>query len=147
MAKKKSWTPKEEAELTRIQDQDGITRKSAIRKMRAAIVAGAKEQAKAAKKQAKHTKVQQKSFAGINRAEGTRQFALAGRPSREDFIKVYGEKGPKMTWDERAKAGVPAKQFQAALAAKLAEKAVSRPAAAKSAPTTTQTPTLPLAGA
>ena len=34
-----------------------------------------------------------------------------------------------------------------ALAAKLAEKAVSRPAAAKSAPTTTQTPTLPLAGA
>jgi hypothetical protein len=51
-------------------------------------------------------------------AEGTRLFALAGRPAREQFILVYGEKGPKMTWAERAKAGVDAKHFQAALAAK-----------------------------
>jgi len=58
--------------------------------------------------------------AGKNRAEGIRLFALAGRPSKEDFIKVYGLAGIKMTWDERAKAGVPAAKFQAALAAKRA---------------------------
>ena len=51
-------------------------------------------------------------------AEGTRLFALAGRPTKQQFILVYGEKGPKMTWAERAKAGVDAKHFQAALAQK-----------------------------
>ena len=56
--------------------------------------------------------------AGKSRAEGIRLFALAGRPSKQDFIKVYGENGPKMTWDQRAEAGVPAARFQAALAAK-----------------------------
>jgi len=34
------------------------------------------------------------------------------------FILVYGEKGPQMTWAERAKAGVDAKHFQEALKAK-----------------------------
>jgi hypothetical protein len=56
--------------------------------------------------------------AGKSRAEGIRLFALAGRPSKQDFIKVYGENGPKMTWEQRAEAGVPAEKFQAALAAK-----------------------------
>jgi hypothetical protein len=56
--------------------------------------------------------------AGKSRAEGIRLFALAGRPSKQDFIKVYGENGPKMTWEQRAKAGVPAEKFQAVLAAK-----------------------------
>ena len=56
--------------------------------------------------------------AGKSRAEGIRLFALAGRPSRQDFIKVYGDNGPKMTWEQRAEAGVPAEKFQAALAAK-----------------------------
>ena len=55
--------------------------------------------------------------AGKSRAEGIRLFALAGRPSKEDFVKVYGPAGPKMTWDLRAKAGVPAEKFQSALAA------------------------------
>jgi hypothetical protein len=54
--------------------------------------------------------------AGRNRAEGIRLFTLAGRPSGEDFVKVYGPAGPKMTWEQRAKAGVPAEKFQAALA-------------------------------
>jgi hypothetical protein len=57
---------------------------------------------------------------GRNRAEGMRLFALAGRPSQQDFVKVYGLNGPKMTWEQRAKAGVPAEKFQAALAAKQA---------------------------
>ena len=81
--------------------------------------------------------------AGVNRSEGIRLFKLAGRPTREQFTLVYGKNGPKMTWEQRAAAGVPAEKFQAALA----EKAVSRPAAAKPARTTKQTPTLPLAGA
>lgn len=56
------------------------------------------------------------TVAGKNRAEGVRLFALAGRPSKQDFAKVYGPAGPKMTWEQRAKAGVPAEKFQAALA-------------------------------
>jgi hypothetical protein len=51
-------------------------------------------------------------------AEGTRLFALAGRPTKAQFVKVYGAKGPTMTWAERAKAGVDAKHFQEALKAK-----------------------------
>lgn len=47
-------------------------------------------------------------------AEGTRLFALAGRPTKAQFVKVYGPKGPKMTWAQRAEAGVDAKHFQAA---------------------------------
>lgn len=52
------------------------------------------------------------------RAEGLRLFTVAGRPSKADVIKVYGPKGPWMTWAQRAAAGVPAAKFQAALAAK-----------------------------
>ena len=58
--------------------------------------------------------------AGKSRAEGIRLFTLAGRPSQQDFVKIYGPNGPKMTWAQRAKAGVPADKFQAALAAKQA---------------------------
>jgi hypothetical protein len=56
--------------------------------------------------------------AGKARAEGKRLFKLAGRPTEGQFVLVYGERGPKMTWQERAKAGVPAAKFQATLAAK-----------------------------
>jgi hypothetical protein len=56
--------------------------------------------------------------AGKSRAEGIRLFTLAGRPSQQDFVKVYGPDGPKMTWAQRSEAGVPAEKFQAALAAK-----------------------------
>ena len=51
-------------------------------------------------------------------AEGTRLFALAGRPTKAQFVKVYGPQGPKMTWEQRAKAGVDAKHFDEALKAK-----------------------------
>jgi hypothetical protein len=34
------------------------------------------------------------------------------------FVKVYGSKGPAMTWAQRAKAGVPTGRFQAVLAEK-----------------------------
>lgn len=55
---------------------------------------------------------------GKARAEGLRLFRLAGRPGKQDFIKVYGPNGPKMTWEQRAEAGVPAGKFRAALKAK-----------------------------
>ena len=51
-------------------------------------------------------------------AEGTRLFALAGRPTKAQFVKVYGPKGPTMTWAQRTEAGVPAEKFQSALAEK-----------------------------
>lgn len=53
-----------------------------------------------------------------NRAEGIRLFAIAGRPSKEDFLTVYGERGHLMTWAQRSAAGVPAEKFREALAAK-----------------------------
>ncbi len=49
------------------------------------------------------------------------------RPSQQDFVKVYGPKGPKMTWEQRAKAGVPAEKFQAALAAKQSGRKNAKP--------------------
>lgn len=56
--------------------------------------------------------------AGASRAQGIKLYALAGRPTKEQFQLVYGERGHLMTWKERAKAGVSAKEFQRALAAK-----------------------------
>jgi hypothetical protein len=52
---------------------------------------------------------------GKARAEGLRLYKLAGRPTKAQFIKVYGKRGHLMTWDQRAEAGVPAAKFQAAL--------------------------------
>jgi hypothetical protein len=49
-----------------------------------------------------------------------RLFKLAGRPTEEQFIVVYGDRGPKMTWDQRAAAGARKISFRAALAEKLA---------------------------
>lgn len=69
---------------------------------------------------------QQKS-AGANRAEGIRLFRLAGRHTKGQFILVFGERGPKLTWNQRAAMGVPAEKFQQALAAK----SLSRRASAK----------------
>jgi hypothetical protein len=75
------------------------------------------KKAKAAKKSVKQTQVRSKA-ARAHIAEGTRLFALAGRPTKAQFVKVYGRQGPKMTWEQRAKAGVDAKHFQEALKAK-----------------------------
>ncbi|MGB8475913.1 MAG: hypothetical protein WCE61_17670 [Candidatus Acidiferrum sp.] len=74
---------------------------------------------KKAKKLAKPKQAQVRSKAArAHIAEGTRLFALAGRPTKAQFVKVYGPQGPKMTWERRAKAGVDAKHFQEALKAK-----------------------------
>ena len=112
MAKKKNRTDK--TKINRVQKATGATRKTNTRKVRAAAEAKSKVKAQAAKTKTS-VEPQQKS-AGSNRAEGIRLFKLAGRPTKEQFILVYGERGPKMTWDQRAAAGVPAAKFQAALA-------------------------------
>ena len=78
-----------------------------------------KKKATKAKKLAKPKQAQVRSKAArAHIAEGTRLFALAGRPTKAQFVKVYGPQGPKMTWEQRAKAGVDAKHFQEALKAK-----------------------------
>jgi hypothetical protein len=87
------------------------------RKVRA--VAKARPKAKAQKNpKSATTQPLPKSVAGVNRSEGIRLFKLAGRPTKEQFIAVYGTNGPRMTWDQRAAAGVPANKFQTALATK-----------------------------
>ncbi|MGB0015034.1 MAG: hypothetical protein WBQ03_25805 [Candidatus Sulfotelmatobacter sp.] len=91
------------------------------RKVRAAANARPKAEARKNPKAATTpTQFLPKSFVSQNRSEGLRLFKLAGRPTMEQFVLVYGDRGPKMTWGQRAAAGVPAKKFQAALAAKQA---------------------------
>src|SRR6266851_4702238 len=70
---------------------------------------------KASKKTTKTAKSKRAQVRSKAIAEGTRLFALAGRPTKAQFVKVYGAKGPTMTWAQRAEAGVDAKHFQAAL--------------------------------
>jgi hypothetical protein len=95
------------------------------RKVRAAGKARPKAKARKNPKAAT-TQAPPKSVVSQNRSEGLRLFKLAGRPTKEEFRLVYGEKGPLMTWDQRAAAGVPASKFQAVLA----EKGGSRPSKA-----------------
>ena len=135
MTKKKSRTRKNKSDGSRIHKVGG-TRKSAVSKMRAAAKVRAQVESPAAKTKTS-AQSRPKSVAAANRSEGIQFYIAAGRPSKQDYIRVYGQRGHLMTWTERAKAGVDAKHFQAALAAKLAEKASSRPGAAKSAATTT----------
>jgi hypothetical protein len=79
----------------------------------------AKKPSKKTKKRVQLKQVKTRSkVARAHIADGTHLFALAGRPTKADFVKVYGPKGPSMTWVQRAKAGVDAKHFQEALKAK-----------------------------
>jgi len=95
------------------------------RKVRAAAKARPKAKAQKNPKSAT-TRPMPKSVVSQNRSEGLRQFRIAGRPTTEQFVLVYGERGPKMTWDQRAAAGVPASKFQAVLV----QKGGSRPSKA-----------------
>src|SRR5258708_27263129 len=89
------------------------------RKVRAAAKARPKAEARKNPKEATTpTQPLPRSVVSQNRSEGLRLFKLAGRPTTEQFVLVYGNRGPKMTWGQRAAAGVAAKKFQAALAAK-----------------------------
>lgn len=89
-----------------------VQRKSATRRAKSTIRNRPKGVNSAKPQTARNTS----ASAGVNRSEGIRLFQLAGRPTKEQFIQVYGEQGPRMTWAQRAAAGVPAEKFQAALA-------------------------------
>ena len=84
-----------------------------------------KKKSKRSKKATKNSKrtsaarsVARSKAARAHIAEGTRLFALAGRPTKAQFVKVHGPQGPKMPREQRAKAGGDAKHFQEALNAK-----------------------------
>lgn len=121
MAKSKFTTEQLEA-ITRIQEHDGISRKSAVRKFQKQLKAEAEANRRAAAKAPKEPKAKVSkptTDAGKARSAGMQDFILAGRPTKEQFVAVYGERGPAMTWSQRAATGVPAEKFQAALAAKV----------------------------
>jgi hypothetical protein len=145
MKTKSQFTAAELAEITAIQEKSNITRKAAVKKFQksgrkivltaaatpavdvksraanddtnkseasTAAAAAAPAKATAPKPPAPSTS------AGDARKEGIRLFQLAGKPTKQDFIHVYGEMGAKWTWVARAKAvGLStaeeaAKQFQ-----------------------------------
>jgi hypothetical protein len=131
MAKSK-FSVEEQNEIKRIMKHEGVTRKTAIRHLFGKKTAAApakdfksaaandKVESAPAPKSAAKTPAQPKALltpkqVGAARAEGIRLFKLAGRPTKDQFIAVYGPKGAKMTWDQRAAAGVPAEKFQDAL--------------------------------
>ena len=122
MANKENRTRKAKSEISRIQQTTGTIRKTAIRKMRAAVKAKPKVKTQKATKTKTPAQPLPKSVVSQNRSEGLRLFKLAGRPTKDQFIAVYGPNGPRMTWEQRAAAGVPATKFQAALAAKQSER-------------------------
>jgi hypothetical protein len=64
-----------------------------------------KQKATRAKKLATPKQQVRSKAARAHIAEGTRLFALAERPTKAQFIKVYGPQGTAMTWQQRAKAG------------------------------------------
>ena len=65
------------------------------------------------------------SEAGAARSEGLRLYKLAGRPTKSQFIRVFGKDGARWTWEQRAKhaelasAEEAAEKFQSMLAAKV----------------------------
>jgi hypothetical protein len=112
MTQKKKRKRKAGAEKSRSRKAANAIHSRATRKMRPAAKGEArvKPTANAAPK----PELQQKS-AGVNRSEGIQLFKIAGRPSKDDFIAVYGPAGPRMTWQMRSAAGIPADRFQDAL--------------------------------
>ena len=55
--------------------------------------------------------------AKANIKQGLKQHALAGRPTKEQLILVFGQKGYAMTWAQRTERfGITPESFQAALA-------------------------------
>ncbi|HJT71106.1 MAG TPA: hypothetical protein VJ731_12970 [Terriglobales bacterium] len=92
--------------MTKIQERDGITRKSALRKFKRQAKAEAAKEARTAKR-GKKAPVEPKAKlspeeVSRSRKEGIRLYQAAGKPTPEQFRIVYGERGPKMTWHERA---------------------------------------------
>lgn len=113
----------QQAEIKRIMKKEGVVRETAIRRLFGKKATSAITKSKPKSKRKPKTPSATAAQASKNRAEGLRLFALARRPTEAQFISVYGKRGHLMTWDQREAAGIPAKNFQAALT----EKGASRP--------------------
>ena len=119
--KKTHFTAQQENEIALIQEETGMSRKSAIRKLQRRARLAAK-QVKAPKAAKPTVKSEPTTDAGKARSEGLRLYKLSGRPKRSDFIHVYGKPGVAWTWEARAKAvgldsaEAAAEKFQAMLA-------------------------------
>jgi hypothetical protein len=108
-------------EIALIQEETGMSRKAAIRKLQRRARLAAKVKApKAAKPKSEVPKTE----AGSARAIGIALYKMAGRPSKKDFLHVYGDMGPKWTWEARAKAvGLPSAEAAAEIVSDDAAKA------------------------
>jgi hypothetical protein len=127
-------------QIVAVMEERGINRKSALKFLnrnskdlvnvsgRKAAVAAAQdvkmaaandrpEPTKAAKVAAPKPAPKPTTDAGKARSAGVQNFILAGRPTKDQFIAVYGEAGPRLTWDQRAALGIDAAHFQKALKA------------------------------
>jgi hypothetical protein len=111
-------------EVNAVMEQRGVNRKSALKflnrtvnKKAAPAVARVPEVTPARKSRKAKTVVEKapQTEAGKARSAGVQLFILAGRPTKQQFIAVYGETGPRLTWDQRAALGVDAAHFQKAL--------------------------------
>ena len=92
-------------QIKSIQERSGCSRKTAIKKFKQAEAAAKSDVKKAAandKPEASSTMTPEER--GKARAEGLRLFKLAGRPSKKEFLTVFGKSGPAWTWEARAKA-------------------------------------------
>ena len=83
-----------------IMEETGMRRKAAIRKLQRRARLAAKKAPKAARPKSEEPRTE----AGSARAAGIALYKISGRPSKSDFLHVYGEMGPKWTWEARAKA-------------------------------------------
>ena len=113
MAQTKTRVRKNKSEIRQTQRKAADVRETTRRRRQAVPTVNVNVKAQRVKAA---SKPKRDVSAGANRSEGIRLFALAGRPTRDQFTRVYGPAGPKMTWQQRAAAGVPAEKFQAALA-------------------------------
>jgi hypothetical protein len=113
--KKIVLTEQQEHDLALIMEETGMSRKSALRKLQRRAKLAAKSQPKTAKTAKPVVKSQPTTEAGAARSAGVKDYILAGRPTREQFVAVFGPSGPKLTWSQRAALGVDAAHFQRAL--------------------------------
>jgi len=121
-------------QINAVMEARGINRKSALKFLNRDAKTGGKKAAAAPAKDVKKAAAndksdavpaEPKSEAGAARSEGLRLYKVAGRPTKAQFIRVFGKDGAKFTWEQRAKyaelasAEEAAKKFQSMLAAKV----------------------------
>jgi hypothetical protein len=113
---KTKYTEVEQKQIKEYQEKSGVSRKTAIRHLfktnapRMAKVVDVKSAAANDKPESTPAPVKEgnkllsPTERGAARAEGLRLYKLAGRPKKTEFVRVFGKRGPLMTWEQRAAA-------------------------------------------